>query len=1044
MYQITRTAITRTVLALTFIALAATAQADPRNQSGSWKLNGNGYPGDVTVQQALDGRLSGRIYGEGIIGFYAPGERVGVWLRVPAGLEPMQAFVGEASADGLNFSGRLYALNTLIAGGSSTRNVFSFKAQRAAPGATPVVPSDPGVLPPAPAQQGPDSVAGTYQIKGNGYTGTLNLIQARDGTLTGTIYGQRLNGLYASGTGSIAFIRSSSPSLVTPYQLFVGTVTPQGGIKGDFYALTGEAGASTTRMKYSWTSWRGTGAPVAAYFTNSLYSDRLTSTRIGPAVFETLASGSEPIDYFWTVDGVPVDPSSTRIMGGGCNGATVSFPRRDRMELSNLPSTCHKVLIRVAIENPGTPPGARPTRTVLLQLDGMPPPIAANITRSLDPRSVTIVPGGNVEFSMQAEADGGLPITNFWYIKDSSGNTQWNPASPAAPISGGPCDGTRVTFPPQMPLPQMNRYQSVMRLENVPLTCNGAGIFVFVRYTDLPEGSVTATHSSLLNVVVPTPAGITNPLVHPRTVEQGGSIDFTVTATGTLPIDYSWTIDSMAISTSPGLTHPPTVSAGRCQGATVLFPTPNVMRLGNVPLSCDTAVIGVRVANVASGASPPVSTATLSVSTAPPLPIPPNALTATQIVAGNEWSMALRPDRTVWAWGSGQWINGTVASPGGFFAEASRPTQMYPSVLTDVRAISGWSNSFWALKGTPGTTFSRVLHWGDVRACSDGRGSDGQNNTIGIGTCNPTRFNDVPKEMHEIGSGIPRPVDRVCAIAGGGGKLIMIRAVDNTGNTTNCDAGSQKTVWYVGSLGGSPSLAATSFIQQMPGLPSDSPPAVIFAGQTTSGSPPLVIALEDGRIYALGDSPYLGLGVAAASVGNSNGPLQLPTNWGSARLFGMSYYSSLFVVRADGSVVSSGTYEAAGELGNGRPDGSLRPWSIRGPCSSSPCEVLTGVTAIASTNSLVTLALENGRILGWGASNSFGLRGPNVGFNSPYPQVVPSTVSGFTALSASHTHALVIGPGNVVYAWGSNQRGALGNGTINGQRTAPEMVTTGP
>jgi alpha-tubulin suppressor-like RCC1 family protein len=47
-------------------------------------------------------------------------------------------------------------------------------------------------------------------------------------------------------------------------------------------------------------------------------------------------------------------------------------------------------------------------------------------------------------------------------------------------------------------------------------------------------------------------------------------------------------------------------------------------------------------------------------------------------------------------------------------------------------------------------------------------------------------------------------------------------------------------------------------------------------------------------------------------------------------------------------------------------------------------------------------------------------------------------VSGFAALSASEAHALVIGPGNVVYAWGSNQEFALGD---TQERTAPTLVT---
>ncbi|MCA3243563.1 MAG: hypothetical protein ING89_19935 [Rubrivivax sp.] len=60
----------------------------------------------------------------------------------------------------------------------------------------------------------------------------------------------------------------------------------------------------------------------------------------------------------------------------------------------------------------------------------------------------------------------------------------------------------------------------------------------------------------------------------------------------------------------------------------------------------------------------------------------------------------------------------------------------------------------------------------------------------------------------------------------------------------------------------------------------------------------------------------------------------------------------------------------------------------------------------------------------------------------PFPRPVASPgLSGFTELSASNVHALVIGPGNVVYAWGSGLRGALGDGIDGSSRTAPGMVT---
>jgi alpha-tubulin suppressor-like RCC1 family protein len=283
----------------------------------------------------------------------------------------------------------------------------------------------------------------------------------------------------------------------------------------------------------------------------------------------------------------------------------------------------------------------------------------------------------------------------------------------------------------------------------------------------------------------------------------------------------------------------------------------------------------------------------------------------------------------------------------------------------------------------------------------------------------------------------------VCAIAGGGEQLAMIRAINSAGTTTDCNPGSAKTVWFVGSL-----LArgyeSTGVAFAMPGLPVDSPPALIFTGQTTSGSPPLVIALEDGRLYGLGANPYGGLGVAATGsgiVGDLSGPHRLPGTWGNPRSFGMSFYYSLFVVRADGSVVTSG-YDGAGELGLGSVIGgsTLGPVAVRAEtCTSLPCaDALTGVSALASGNSVATLALKNGQILGWGSRTS-GLLGPVASGSQPFPRLVASPgVSGFTALSVSNTHALVIGPGNVVYAWGSNLRFALGD-TQN--RDAPTMVT---
>jgi hypothetical protein len=223
-------------------AASVAAPASAANLSSPWRINGNGFPGEVTLQQAPDGTLSGSIYGEPLTGYYAPGEGVGVWLR-GAPTQPIQAFIGQATPDGSSFAGRFYGLNASSSGATPQRNVFAFAALRAAPSH----PGHPGV---PNAAAGPASVGGTLPLVANGHAGQLVLSQAPDGSLSGSLYGDRLTGHYAQGTGSIAFLRFTGAQ---PVQLYIGNVSAQG-ISGEFYALTGGAGATPQRMRFSWSA----------------------------------------------------------------------------------------------------------------------------------------------------------------------------------------------------------------------------------------------------------------------------------------------------------------------------------------------------------------------------------------------------------------------------------------------------------------------------------------------------------------------------------------------------------------------------------------------------------------------------------------------------------------------------------------------------------------------------------------------------------------------------------------------------------------------
>jgi hypothetical protein len=112
-------------------------------------------------------------------------------------------------------------------------------------------------------------------------------------------------------------------------------------------------------------------------------------------------------------------------------------------------------------------------------------------------------------------------------------------------------------------------------------------------------------------------------------------------------------------------------------------------------------------------------------------------------------------------------------------------------------------------------------------------------------------------------------------------------------------------------------------------------------------------------------------------------------------------------------------------------------------CPGLPCpEVLTGVTAIASNAWLVTLAIKDGRLLGWGAGG-WGRLGPGLAFGrtQPLPRYLPTALDGFTAVSTARAHALALGPGGAVCARGDGTRGALGTGG-DAVRDTPTLVTT--
>ncbi len=106
------------------------------------------------------------------------------------------------------------------------------------------------------------------------------------------------------------------------------------------------------------------------------------------------------------------------------------------------------------------------------------------------------------------------------------------------------------------------------------------------------------------------------------------------------------------------------------------------------------------------------------------------------------------------------------------------------------------------------------------------------------------------------------------------------------------------------------------------------------------------------------------------------------------------------------------------------------------PCSRAPVQVggLDGVTTITA-GSRHNLALKNdGTLWGWGL-NSFGQLGPNSNDTcggapcNATPAQIPG-LNGVSALAAGYDYSLAVRSDGILWGWGRNEAGQLGNGSI--------------
>jgi RHS repeat-associated protein len=127
-----------------------------------------------------------------------------------------------------------------------------------------------------------------------------------------------------------------------------------------------------------------------------------------------------------------------------------------------------------------------------------------------------------------------------------------------------------------------------------------------------------------------------------------------------------------------------------------------------------------------------------------------------------------------------------------------------------------------------------------------------------------------------------------------------------------------------------------------------------------------------------------------------------------------------YALEADGTVWAWGD-DHYGQLGN---------TSVHGAKSSSPVRAnITGVTAIAAGGTHVLALKDDGIVWGWGNNNT-GQLGDNgaCGKTCDTPVQITNLI-GTTALAGGYVHSLAARQDGTVEAWGNNSTGQLGDGT---------------
>ncbi len=359
-----------------------------------------------------------------------------------------------------------------------------------------------------------------------------------------------------------------------------------------------------------------------------------------------------------------------------------------------------------------------------------------------------------------------------------------------------------------------------------------------------------------------------------------------------------------------------------------------------------------------------------------------------QVAAGNNHSLGLKGDGTVWAWGNNQ--NGSLGD--GTNTQSETPVRV--SGLTDIIAVAAGNGHSMVLK-SDGTVWT----WG--------KNDKGQ---LGNGM-NPTNSN-IPIQV----SGLTN----IKAIAAGHNHSMALRT--------------DGTLWIWGEngsgrLGDNTTTQRNTPVQVLKGVTTSTDAYMQEVIAISAGKEHSVALREDGRVYTWGKAENGMLGNGTTS-GSSSTPVQV-RNLTNVKAISTQGDHTL-------ALLENGTVRAWGNNGNGRlGDGTTNH-------RSEPVTVtgLADVDKISAGNNFSSALKKDGTVWTWG-DNGKGQVGDGSVTQKHTPVQVHKGSSESTSqylqdivyISAGNNYVLAVNKNHTVWAWGDNGNGRLGDGTLTNQST---------